>query len=226
MPESASSDSTGRSPLSEWEKIPPLDGSEQSLLFDLLEKGAREDALGNSIRGRLVRAHLPLVLHETRAFRGLGVSIADLAQEGCLALISAVDQFDGTRHPEFFRYAGWLIRRRLRRVIRSRRESARGLAETEDPFLDELEDTETGDPYSIRFRVEVEERAHALLRTLTEDEERVLRLRFGIGPTDPQTLQEIGRLLGIDPKRVSRLESHALGMLRKTARRFRDVAAE
>jgi RNA polymerase primary sigma factor len=72
----------------------------------------------------------------------------------------------------------------------------------------------------------VERTAHSLLGTLAGEEEQVLRLRFGIGLPDPQSFEEIGRSLGMDPKRVSRLESRALSMLKRRARRFRDVMAE
>jgi DNA-directed RNA polymerase sigma subunit (sigma70/sigma32) len=53
-----------------------------------------------------------------------------------------------------------------------------------------------------------------------------LKLRFGIGLPDPQSFEEIGRRLGMDPKRVSRLESRALLLLKRRARRFRAEVAE
>jgi RNA polymerase primary sigma factor len=77
------------------------------------------------------------------------------------------------------------------------------------------------DPYTSTVRAEVERTAHALLGLLGDDEERVLRLRFGIGLDDPQSFEEIGRHLGMDPKRVSRLESRALNVLKRRARRYR-----
>jgi DNA-directed RNA polymerase sigma subunit (sigma70/sigma32) len=48
---------------------------------------------------------------------------------------------------------------------------------------------------------------------LAAEEEHVLRLRFGIGLAEPQSFEEIGKSLGMDPKRVSRLESRALAVL-------------
>jgi RNA polymerase sigma factor (sigma-70 family) len=209
----------GDAAFSTWAKIPALRSEEQQALFAALKHGIRFDA--PTIRARLVESNLHVVVEQARLFRGRGVALADLAQEGCLALIRAVDQFEPPRHAEFARYAVWLIRRRLRHVTR-----ASGV----DPHLhgidvaydlELVDDTSALDPYASTVRAEVERTAHALLGLLAAEEESILRLRFGIGLDDPQSFEEIGRHLGMDPKRVSRLESRALSVLKRRARRLR-----
>jgi RNA polymerase primary sigma factor len=173
-----------------------------------------------------------VVIEQARLFRGRGVSLADLAQEGCLALIRAVDQFEPPRHAEFARYAVWLIRRRLRRVTRTNLGAPAlflpDLVSDGDASDDVVpqEHEASLDPYATTVRAEVERTAHALLGLLAAEEEHVLRLRFGIGRSDPQSFEEIGRSLGMDPKRVSRLESRALTLLKRRARRFRHAMVD
>jgi RNA polymerase sigma factor (sigma-70 family) len=209
----------GDAPFSTWAKIPVLRGDEQQALFAALRHGIRLDA--PSIRARLVESNLHVVVEQARLFRGRGVALADLAQEGCLALIRAVDQFEPPRHAEFARYAVWLIRRRLRHVTRANGIDPRLYGVDVSSDLDIVEDSSSLDPYASTVRAEVERTAHALLGLLAAEEENILRLRFGIGQDDPQSFEEIGRHLGMDPKRVSRLESRALSVLKRRARRLR-----
>jgi len=60
------------------------------------------------------------------------------------------------------------------------------------------------------------EQAESLLRKLTRREERVLRMRFGIG-TEARQLNEIGRGLGIATTSVRRIQRRAVQRLRLLA---------
>jgi RNA polymerase sigma factor (sigma-70 family) len=53
-----------------------------------------------------------------------------------------------------------------------------------------------------------------LLDALTAREEEILRLRFGLGPNEPRTLEEIGERLHVSRERVRQIESRALSKLR------------
>lgn len=216
---SPSASENDAAPLSTWARIPVLHSDEQQALLAALKDGIGLDA--PSIRARLVESNLHIVVEQARRFRGRGVALVDLAQEGCLALIRAVDQFEPPRHTEFARYAVWLIRRRLRHVTRASGVDPHLFGVDAESDLDVVDDSSALDPYANTVRAEVERTAHALLGLLAAEEESVLRLRFGIGQDDPQSFEEIGRHLGMDPKRVSRLESRALSVLKRRARRLR-----
>jgi RNA polymerase primary sigma factor len=61
-----------------------------------------------------------------------------------------------------------------------------------------------------------------VLATLTEREEKVLRLRFGIGSNDfPRTLEEVGTIFNVTRERVRQIETKALNKLRHPIRRIR-----
>ena len=57
-----------------------------------------------------------------------------------------------------------------------------------------------------------------VLMTLTEREEKVLRLRFGIGDGYPRTLEEVGQIFNVTRERVRQIEAKALRKLRHPTR--------
>jgi RNA polymerase primary sigma factor len=52
---------------------------------------------------------------------------------------------------------------------------------------------------------------------LTPREERILRMRFGIGGSDEHTLEEVGEIFGVTRERIRQIESRALAKLRDPA---------
>jgi RNA polymerase primary sigma factor len=56
------------------------------------------------------------------------------------------------------------------------------------------------------------------LSGLPEREQRILRLRFGIGGTPEHTLEEVGKLFGLTRERIRQIEASALSKLRHPAR--------
>ena len=61
-----------------------------------------------------------------------------------------------------------------------------------------------------------QEAVHRALETLSEQEQRVIRLRYGINGDEPTPLREAGRQLGLSPERVRRIEHKALERLATT----------
>ena len=64
---------------------------------------------------------------------------------------------------------------------------------------------------------EIKEKISLVLSTLTEREERVLRMRFGIN-TKEHTLDEIGQLFSVTAGRISMIEAKALRKLKHKSR--------
>ena len=64
----------------------------------------------------------------------------------------------------------------------------------------------------------MEEHLEDVLQTLTEREETVLRLRFGIGDGYQRTLEEVGNRFGVTRERVRQIETKALRKLRHPVR--------
>jgi len=89
-------------------------------------------------------------------------------------------------------------------------------------FGDFIEDQEACSPAHATAFLLMQEQIEKVLKTLTEREEKVLRLRFGIGGSGfPRTLEEVGTIFNVTRERVRQIETKALNKLRHPSRRKR-----
>jgi len=105
------------------EQLPDVSDPDQSGLGDRHAEivGCVRDALARltDARNRFITHNLRLVIRCAKAYRGRGLSMADLVQEGNLGLIRAVEKFDYTRGYLFSTYAVWWIEQALNRAVQS-----------------------------------------------------------------------------------------------------------
>jgi len=87
-------------------------------------------------------------------------------------------------------------------------------------FGDFINDPDAVNPSTAAANALRQNRIEEVLSTLTEREEKVLRLRFGIGTSDfPRTLEEVGTIFNVTRERVRQIETKALNKLRHPQRR-------
>ena len=84
---------------------------------------------------------------------------------------------------------------------------------------DFLENQEAESPYESVQNRELANRVNEVLATLTEREEKIIRLRFGIGEQAEYTLEEIGKRFNVSRERIRQIEKKALIRLRHSSRR-------
>jgi RNA polymerase primary sigma factor len=89
------------------------------------------------------------------------------------------------------------------------------LADDSTALQDIVEDTQTPQPEVLVAEAQVRRGVGACLGHLTEREAFIVRLRYGLDAYEPQTLQEIGDVLGISRERVRQLEKQAFAKLRR-----------
>jgi RNA polymerase primary sigma factor len=89
----------------------------------------------------------------------------------------------------------------------------------EDTELEDfIGDKSSPSPYSDAERIEASEQLQRVLRTLSPKEEKVIKMRFGIGADRDHTLEEVGRYLSITRERVRQIEAKALRKLKHPSR--------
>jgi RNA polymerase primary sigma factor len=89
----------------------------------------------------------------------------------------------------------------------------------EDTELEDfIGDKNSPSPYSDAEKTETSEQIQRVLKTLTPKEEKVIRMRFGIGAERDHTLEEVGRHLSITRERVRQIEAKALRKLKHPSR--------
>ena len=87
-------------------------------------------------------------------------------------------------------------------------------------FVDFVQDVEAVSPAAVAAEALRVDRIREVLSSLTEREEKILRLRFGIGNNDfPRTLEEVGTIFNVTRERVRQIETKALSKLRHPKRR-------
>ena len=224
-------------------------------------------------RRRIIVANLRLVVHLARSYRGRGLPVLDLIEEGNLGLIHAVDRFEPARGLRFSTYAAIWIRQAVLRGIAEQSRSVRipvqmfqqvnrfvrveralrarlsrdpsaeeiahelgistGRAERLGGLLASLRSLDEGTsvqafeqlsaedlaeaPASVEHLIELQlehEKVDRLLRSLSQREEQIVRIRYGFYDGMARTLAQTGGLFGISRERVRQIEARALQKLR------------
>jgi RNA polymerase primary sigma factor len=93
------------------------------------------------------------------------------------------------------------------------------IGEEEDSHLkDFIEDRGAVSPVEAVMHNNLREHTQSTLKTLTPREEKVLKLRFGVGGGTEHTLEEVGQSFTVTRERIRQIESKALRKLRHPSR--------
>ena len=93
------------------------------------------------------------------------------------------------------------------------------IGEDEDSYLgDFIEDKNIINPSEAVININLSEQTRRVLATLTPREEKVLRMRFGIGEKSDHTLEEVGQDFFVTRERIRQIEAKALRKLRHSSR--------
>ena len=93
------------------------------------------------------------------------------------------------------------------------------IGEEEDSHLgDFIEDKNAVNPAEAVINMNLSDQTRRVLKTLTPREEKVLRMRFGIGEKNDYTLEEVGQDFEVTRERIRQIEAKALRKLRHPSR--------
>ena len=93
------------------------------------------------------------------------------------------------------------------------------IGEEEDSHLgDFIEDKSIMIPSDAAVNIDLSDQTKRVLSTLTPREEKVLRMRFGIGERSDHTLEEVGKDFSVTRERIRQIEAKALRKLRHPSR--------
>lgn len=93
--------------LEQIAQFPALTDEDEKRLGELARKGDRE------AQQRLIESNLKFVVSYVKKYRGMGMSLLDLINEGNIGLIEAAKRFDPDRNVRFISYAVWWIRQSI-----------------------------------------------------------------------------------------------------------------
>ena len=177
-------------------------------------------------REQLIHAHLRMVVHIARQYQRPGVEMLDLIQEGNIGLITAVDKFDPTQGHRLTTLAFYWINKHIQRFLNNEPDDLVSLdMEINDGVAilllsDTIEDRATilgGQtiPHidAVMENEELQSKVREMLSRLSEREQEVLRLLYGLDNYPVLGRNEIAKIIGVREEQVSRIKTRALDAL-------------
>ncbi|HEY9508020.1 MAG TPA: RNA polymerase sigma factor RpoD [Gemmatimonadales bacterium] len=92
------------------------------------------------------------------------------------------------------------------------------IGEEDSDLGDFIEDADAVVPIEAAAFIMLQDQLDDILATLSEREQRIIQLRFGLSDGHPRTLEEVGREFGVTRERIRQIESKTLAKLRHPTR--------
>ena len=93
------------------------------------------------------------------------------------------------------------------------------IGEEDDSHLgDFIEDKESESPVEYTTKQLLKEELYAILGDLSDREEKVIRMRYGLDDNCPKTLEEVGKYFDVTRERIRQIEAKAIRKLRHPTR--------
>ena len=195
----------------------PLSPQEES---DLLDKIAQGDA---AARDKLVEHNLRLVVFLAKKFESSNLDMEDLVSVGTIGLIKAIS-FKKDKQIKLATYASRCIENEILMYLRklSKRKVEVSLdeplnvdGEGNELLLADILGTDSDAIYThVENQVERQLLEEGLSH-LSQREQRIIEMRFGLDGEDERTQKEVADLLGISQSYISRLEKKIILRLKK-----------
>ncbi|MBN2447208.1 MAG: sigma-70 family RNA polymerase sigma factor [Phycisphaerae bacterium] len=168
----------------------------------------------NRVKNQIVQANLRLVVSIAKRHANPAIDFFEIVSDGNISLMRAVDKFDYSRGFKFSTYASWAIIKNFARTMPDRKRHQDRYQTGRDELLGTLAGPAIDEPEDDYLPV-MRRRIDAMLETLDEREQSILRQRFGLDRNGgPKTLEQIGQRFGVSKERIRQLEARAMAKLR------------
>lgn len=200
----------------------PLSAKDEAVYLGRLKTGSERER--GEAKGILVERNLRLVAHIAKKYQNVDEDMEDLISIGTIGLIKAIDSFDAGKG-KLSTYASRCIDNELLMLLRAKKKTSREVSLYEPIGTDRegneisLLDVIEQDQVDVIDRMEVEDKLHRLKGLITDRlsdrEQEIILMRYGLLSGQEITQREIGHRLGISRSYVSRIEKRALEKLKQ-----------
>lgn len=177
-------------------------------------------------RNELIEHNLRLVAHVVKKFNNCGEA-DDLIGVGTIGLIKAIKSYNPDKNVTLSTYASRCIENEILMLLRSSKKhlKTQSLEEVvasdkdgnELTFGDTLEDNDEGVDEIISRKYLMKDIKKIIAEKLTEREQIIINLRYGLTGEPPMPQREVAKRLNISRSYISRIEVKALQIIRETA---------
>ncbi|MBR2069958.1 MAG: RNA polymerase sporulation sigma factor SigK [Clostridia bacterium] len=201
----------------------PLTPEEEKEALDALKNG---DSTKKSL---LIERNLRLVVYIAKKFENAKADQEDLVSVGTIGLIKAVNSYNLDKNIKLATYASRCIENEilmhLRKISKTKVELSLEEPLNVDGDGNELliSDILGSDPDMVYNNLENKEEVELLYNVyekLTNKEQYIMKMRFGLFGTDMMTQKEVADSLGISQSYISRLEKKIIYKIRKEFRKM------
>lgn len=195
---------------------PPLTAAEEEKMIEAIGTPAGRDAL--------IVHNLRLVVYIVKKFENTGVGIEELVSIGTVGLVKAIGSFNSEKNIRLATYASRCIENEILMFIRRRSQQKREISIDEPLSVDWdgnellLSDVLGSEPDSVFREMEDAEEKKILREAvagLSEREQVIIDMRYGLSGGEEMTQKEVADELGISQSYISRLEKKIMCRLRK-----------
>ena len=197
---------------------PPLQREEEARLLERLDQG------DEAVRQVLIERNLRLVVYIARRFENTGINIEDLISIGTIGLIKAVNTYRSDKNIKLATYASRCIENEILMYLR-KNAPQRNEVSLDEPLNTDWDGNELllsdvlgtdGDTVMRPIEADVDRQLlEAAIDKLSEREQEIILLRFGLCGRREQTQKEVADRLGISQSYISRLEKRIINRLKK-----------
>jgi len=199
--------------------LPPLGIQEEKKVLEEMQGGSLE------ARNTLIVHNMRLVAHIAKKYQNADEDMEEMISIGTIGLIKAVMTFHPEKGSRLSTYAARCIDNELLMHLRNRRKAAREVSIYEPigtdkegnqiNFMDIIESEEPDVIECMDKNVKISQLQKLLPQILTNREQEIIILRYGLLDDKPVTQNQIAGRLGISRSYVSRIEKKALSKLRE-----------
>lgn len=173
-------------------------------------------------RNELIEHNLRLVAHIIKKYYANSGEQDDLISIGTIGLIKAIDTFDISKGIRLSSYAARCIENEVLMYFRSAKKNAQNISINEPIDTDkdgnaltlmDMMASEDDILENLDGKIKTEQLQKYIKEALTPREQAIIRLRYGLGGSEPMTQRKVAQKLGISRSYVSRIEKKSLAAL-------------
>ena len=198
-----------------WRIVQICDATPPSMITGaVVEQVRRLRDMAVALRNVILEHNVGLVLRVAHRHAGRLADISELASDGSISLMRALEKFDFARGNRFSTYATWALMKNFAKTVPEENYRRERYATGQEEILETAAALSPDDEHEADAAALRQAAVLRALDKLSGRERAIIESHFGLGEAEPLSLSEIGEQLHITRERVRQIEQRALSKIR------------